>query len=337
MLASYLVRPGVIELREVPTPAPSRGEILVKVMAALTCGTDLKAFQRGHPVIPMPGVFGHEFSGVVAAVGKGVRKFREGDEVMAVHSAPCRHCRFCRRGLYNLCERIMDTKVLGAFAEFVLLPAPIVKENAFVKPPHLGFGEAAFLEPLACVVHGMEAARAGLGDTVVILGVGPIGLLHLLLAKQRGARVVITGLEEERLTTARRLGADLAVPPSALSEAVDGLTDGIGADCVCECTGQPSVWEESVHYVRKGGTVILFGGCKTGTTVTYDTHRLHYDELTLKGVFHFTPRDVRQARRLLMGQLQVTGLITATLPLGDLALAFGKLANGEGIKYEIVP
>ncbi len=337
MLASYLVRPGVIELREVPTPAPSRGEILVKVMAALTCGTDLKAFQRGHPVIPMPGVFGHEFSGVVAAVGKGVRKFREGDEVMAVHSAPCRHCRFCRRGLYNLCERIMDTKVLGAFAEFVLLPAPIVKENAFVKPPHLGFGEAAFLEPLACVVHGMEAARAESGDTVVILGVGPIGLLHLLLAKQRGARVVITGLEEERLTTARRLGADLAVPPSALSEAVDGLTDGIGADCVCECTGQPSVWEESVHYVRKGGTVILFGGCKTGTTVTYDTHRLHYDELTLKGVFHFTPRDVRQARRLLMGQLQVTGLITATLPLGDLALAFGKLANGEGIKYEIVP
>ncbi|MGE5237330.1 MAG: zinc-dependent alcohol dehydrogenase [Chloroflexota bacterium] len=337
MLASYLVRPGVIELREVPTPAPSRGEILVKVMAALTCGTDLKAFQRGHPVIPMPGVFGHEFSGVVAAVGKGVRKFREGDEVMAVHSAPCRDCRFCRRGLYNLCERIMDTKVLGAFAEFVLLPAPIVKENAFGKPPQLSFGEAAFLEPLACVVHGMEAARVGLGDTVVILGVGPIGLLHLLLARQRGARVVITGLEDERLATARQLGADLAVPPSALSEAVDGLTGGIGADCVCECTGQPNVWEESVRYVRKGGTVILFGGCKTGTTVTYDTHRLHYDELTLKGVFHFTPRDVGQARRLLTGHLQVTRLITATLPLGDLSLAFGKLANGEGIKYEIVP
>lgn len=337
MLASYLVQPGMIELREVPTPEPSRGEILVRIRAALTCGTDLKAFLRGHPVIPMPGVFGHEFSGVVAAVGKGVRTFKEGDEVMAVHSAPCRRCPYCRKGLHNLCAHIMDTKVLGAFAEYVVLPGPVVKENTFHKPKALGFGEAAFLEPLSCVVHGMRKTSIQQGDTVCIFGAGPIGLLHLLLAVQRGARVAISGLEEARLATARALGADVAVLPAAIADNTATLTGAMGFDYVFECTGQPKVWEESVRYVRKGGTVILFGGCKTGTTVTYDTHRLHYDALTLRGVFHFTPRDVKEAKRLLTESLDVSPLITDRYPLHDLRLAFEKLARGEGIKYAIIP
>jgi L-iditol 2-dehydrogenase len=127
LLTSLLVKPGKIELREVKSPRPSKGDVLVKIKTALTCGTDLKAFLRGHPMIPMPGVFGHEFSGVVAEVGKGVQRFKKGDEIMAVHSAPCLECKYCKKRAYNLCEKIMWTKVLGAFAEYILLPPHVVK------------------------------------------------------------------------------------------------------------------------------------------------------------------------------------------------------------------
>ncbi len=169
MLANILVIPGKIDLREIVGQEPSYGEVLIKIKVALTCGTDLKAFKRGHPVIPMPGVFGHEFSGIVAKVGRGVRKFKEGDEIMAVHSAPCLECRYCRKRLYNLCANIMKTKVLGAFAEYILLPSHIVKQNVFLKPKKLSFEEAAFLEPLSCVVHGIESIRVRENDLPLLL------------------------------------------------------------------------------------------------------------------------------------------------------------------------
>jgi L-iditol 2-dehydrogenase len=238
MLASYLIKPGTIELRETPIPKPSIGEVLVKVKSALTCGTDLKAFLRGHPMIPMPGVFGHEFSGVIAEVGKGVKDFKAGDEIMAVHSAPCLKCKYCKKKLHNLCENIMDTKVLGAFAEYILLPSHIVKQNLFHKPANLSFEEAALLEPLSCVVHGMHGLNIKKGDRVLIIGTGPIGLLHLSLAKLKGAKVIITGLEHERLKLAKGLGADITVLPSGLLSAIDDVTDGLGMDFVFECTGQ---------------------------------------------------------------------------------------------------
>ena len=184
MYANILLKPGSIELREIENPEPSYGEMLVKIKAALTCGTDLKAFIRGHPLIPMPGVFGHEFSGIVTEVGKGVGRFKEGDAVMAVHTAPCLTCSFCRRRLYNLCEKIMHTKVLGAFAEYIILPSHVVRQNVFHKPENLSFEEAAFLEPLSCVVHSVEKLKIKKGDSALIFGAGPIGLLHLLLLKR---------------------------------------------------------------------------------------------------------------------------------------------------------
>lgn len=337
MRACFLTAPGQIEIREVPVPAPSDGELLLQVKAALTCGTDLKAFHRGHPMIPMPGLFGHEFSGVVAAAGRGIRRFREGDEVMAVHSAPCGACAFCSRKLFNLCDNIMRTKVLGAYAEFILLPRHIVRQNVHPKPSHLGFEEAAMLEPLACVVHGMKGLAVSAGTKVVIIGTGPIGLLHLILAKSGGAAVVIAGRENERLRIARKLGADRAVMPGNLARAVGDATEGIGADLVFECTGQVGVWEESVDYLRRGGAVVLFGGCREGTRAGYDTYRLHYDELTLRGVFHFTPADVRAAYRLLDGGLDVSPLISGRLPLSKLSVALERLSRGEGVKYAIIP
>jgi L-iditol 2-dehydrogenase len=317
----------------------------------------------------MPGVFGHEFSGIVEKVGKEVRGFKEGDAVMAVHTAPCLTCAFCKKGIYNLCEKIMQTKVLGAFAEYILLPSHIVRQNTFHKPKNLTFEEAAFLEPLSCVVHSFDPLGIKRGDSVLIIGAGPIGLLHLLLLKRKKAKVVVADIKNERLRVAERLGADLifrtntsicpVIPPHpplakggrgdlkkmGLAQKEDcgnsklnKFTDGIGFDYVFECTGKPEVWEASVNYVRRGGTVILFGGCESGTTVTYDAGRIHYDEITLKGVFHYTPSDVKKAYKLLCeGKLGVKRLISGRCPLTHTQKVFDKLSKGIGIKYAIIP
>jgi L-iditol 2-dehydrogenase len=337
VLAIILAEPGKTELFEIARPVPDRGEVLVKIKAALTCGTDLKAFKRGHPVIPMPGVFGHEFSGVLAETGRGVKRFREGDEIMSVHSAPCLECRYCNKKLFNLCEQIMFTKILGAFAEYILLPPHIVRQNAFLKPKNLSFEEAAFLEPLSCVVHSMESLNIRKDERALVIGAGPIGLLHLLLLKEKGAIVSVADKHNSKLKTAKLLGADFvhnASPPTypPLCES------GLGFDYVFECTGIPEVWEASVDYLRRGGTAVLFGGCKSGTRVTYDAGRIHYDEITLKGVFHYTPADVRKAYELLCkGRIDVKPLISGKYPLKNTQKAFENLSKGKGIKYAIIP
>lgn len=338
MLSAILKCQRTIEIEDSAVSTPGDGELLVKIKAALTCGTDLKAYLRGHSLIPMPGPFGHEFSGVVAAKGNRAGRFKVGDAIMSVHSAPCLTCAFCGKGLFNLCENLMSSKVLGAFSEYLLIPRHIVQQNVFIKPEGLSFKEAAFLEPLSCVVHSVEPLNITAKNTVMIIGAGPIGLLHLMLAKHKGAKVIITALEEERLLMARKLGADLTFHPSESESAVREFTREMGADFVFECTGQPAVWESSVNYVRRGGTVVLFGGCKSGTKVTFSADRLHYDEITMKGVFHFTPGDVKKAFALLRDKkLNVKKLITATCSLQEIASVFPRLAKGEGIKYAVVP
>jgi L-iditol 2-dehydrogenase len=340
MLQSRLLAPGDVRLAEVPVPEPSAGELLIAVKAALTCGTDLKAFRRGHSLIPMPGPFGHEFSGVVARRGKGVRGFREGQAVMAVHSAPCLTCRYCKRKLFNLCESIMETKVLGAFAEYVLLPAHVVRQNVFPKPRRLDFAEAALLEPLSCVVHAVEPLGVKAGQTAFVIGAGPIGLLHLLLLKRRRARVAVAEPVPPRLRQAKKMGADAALgTPEKARKLLSRLTPGgMGFDYVFECTGRPEVWEKAVGYLRRGGTLVLFGGCPPGSRVAYDTHRLHYDEITLKGDFHYTPADVRTAYGMLAGgKLRGAGeLISGSFPLTRLPRALDLLSRGKGIKYAIL-
>lgn len=338
MLAAILAKPGEIALQEMAIPEPREGELLVEVKSSLTCGTDLKAFIRGHSLIPMPGPFGHEFSGIVVEKGKGAGKFKVGDPIMAVHSAPCLCCSYCKKGIFNLCENLMSTKVLGAYSEYLLLPKHIVRQNVFKKPKTLSFSEAAFLEPLACVVHGMEPLGIKKNDTVFIIGAGPIGLLHLILAKSKGAKVMITGLEEQRLKVARKLGADLVFDPSQTVKSIRDFTGGIGADYIFECTGQPDIWEASVEYVRKGGTIVLFGGCKSGAIVRFKAERLHYDEIKLMGTFHFTPRDVAKAFGFLRDRkVDVRKLISGSFPLKDIKDVFAKLAKGDGIKYALIP
>lgn len=341
MLAHLLLEPGKIDYREVETPVPGPGEVVVRVSAALTCGTDLKAFLRGHPKMPMPTLFGHEFAGDIAASGSGVRGFREGDAVMAVPTAPCKTCYYCRHKQENLCTIIMDTMVLGAYAEYVKLPAAIVETNMFHKERALAYSEAALLEPLSCVVHAIDRLAPRPDDCVLIIGAGAISLLHLLVLKSLGVeRVIVLGRRQHRAQAAIDLGASVLLAPDAAAAQAQVLeaTDGRGADVVIECTGQPQVWEQAIHYVRRGGTVVLFGGCPSGTRVSFDTGRLHYDQITLISPFHFTPRDVRKAHRLLSeGRIDGRPLISGTYRFPDLDQVLTLLQQGQGIKYALVP
>jgi L-iditol 2-dehydrogenase len=333
MLQAFLLEPGRIELKETILPEPSDGEVVVRVKTALTCGTDLKAYIRGHPLIPMPGPFGHEYSGYIERTGRGVKGFKEGDPVMGVHSAPCLECRYCERGLFNLCENIMETKALGAFAEYILLPRHIVSQNLYHKPVHIGFEHASLLEPLSCVVHPYRVVLLDGIESALVIGTGAIGLMHIAYLRLRGVKVFAMDISEERRGLASRMGAEVVRE----NEAVE-LREGLGMDLVVECTGKEDVWQRSVDYLRRGGRVILFGGCPHGSRVSYDTHRLHYDEITLHGSFHYTPEDVREAFKLITEQrLDLSPLLSGEFTLRDITEAFRLLKQGKGIKYIIRP
>ena len=342
MIASLLLEPGRLELRYIEIPEPGPGEVVVKVRTALTCGTDLKAFRRGHPKMKIPGPFGHEFAGDVHAVGKGVSKFKPGDKIMTAPSAPCGNCVYCSKGQENLCTTTMDTMVWGAFAEYVCMPSHIVDNNMYLKPDHLSYEEAAMLEPLSCVVYGMDQVDVRPDDTILIIGAGAIGLLHVMVARALGAeRVIVAGKRENRLKLAWAVGADAVIDAESENtfERVKELTQGLGADVVIECTGQLAVWEETPDLVRPGGTAILFGGLPPGTRATFDTSRIHYDQITLKGVFHYTRSAVRKAYNLLADKkITVSGLISGSYSLRDLKHVFDNLLQkGNGIKFAILP
>lgn len=341
MLAQILVRPGLIELCEVPWPAPDPGGVVVRVGAALTCGTDLKAFLRGHPKFPMPTPFGHEFAGDIAAVGAGVKGFREGDQIMAAPTAPCGDCYHCDRGQENLCADVMDRIVLGAYAEYIKLPASIVRTNLYHNSGSLSHTEAALLEPLACVLHGLSHVRLRPDDHVLLVGAGAISLLHLLVLRARGvSHVTMIARGRTRAAKARELGATAVLTTDGESsrDAVLELTDGRGADLVIECTGQVPVWEAAPGLARRGGQVILFGGCAEGSLVRFDTGRLHYDQVSIVSPFHFTPRDVRASHELLSsGDFGGAALIAAEYPLEKLDEALARQRRGDGAKFAILP
>jgi len=259
---------------------------------------------------------------------------------MTVHSAPCGNCYWCRKNQGNLCESVMETKVLGAFADYVKVPAHIVARNMFLKPEHLSFEEAAFLEPLACVVYGLSNIRVDPEDTVLIIGPGAIGLLFYLTLKAKGVQnVIISGQRPYRLSMARYLGAEVTSgEPADILAKVKDLTSGRGADLVIECTGQLGVWQQAIDYCRRGGDLILFGDPPKGSLVSFDTHRLHYDQITVHSPFHFNPAAVRDAYQLLADRLiDVQPLITDRFPLTELAYVFNLLQQGDCVKYAIIP
>jgi L-iditol 2-dehydrogenase len=332
--------PGDVRLEDDEIPEINDEEVLVRIKAALTCGTDVKTYRRGHKLITPPSPFGHEFAGEVTEVGKNVTNFSEGMRVVAANSAPCGYCFYCKRGRESLCENIFF--LWGAFAEYIKIPERIVKKNLLEIPAHVTYEEAALTEPLACVVHGVEASAIEMGDTVVINGAGPIGLFFTALVKRKGARVIQTDLVDDRLKVAETLGADHIINAQEGEEAtiskVKELTDGRGADVAIEAVGYPKIWETTIKMARKGGTATLFGGCEKGTTITVDTILLHYSELTLKGVFHHTPRYIRTALNLISwGAVDTKTFITEKMPLSRIDEALQKVLHQKGVKIALIP
>jgi L-iditol 2-dehydrogenase len=335
---AMLVAPKTIELREEAAPAAPPGGIVVRVRAALTDGTDLKTYRRGHPKMPMPTRFGHEFSGDVASVAPGVTAFSEGEPVMCVHTAPCGTCYWCRNAQEELCDSLMPTMILGAYADTIAVPQRVVEFNCFPKPASVSYAEAAFLEPLSCVVHSIGLLAPAPGSVVAVIGNGGFGILHALLLQRRGVEALLFGRRPARVALARDLGlASFDTRTSPLAKIV-GERTGRGADAAIECTGTVEMWEQAPLLVRRGGRVSFFAGLPAATRVTFDAARIHYDGVQLLAPFHFTPADVRAASELIAsGALPLSRLISDRYALDRIADAFERLDTGDAMKLLIEP
>ncbi len=340
MNAAVLYGKEDLRLERVAVPQAGPGELVVRVGAALTCGTDLKVYRRGYHAMmlkpPIP--FGHEVAGVVADVGTGVTGFREGDRVVALNSAPCDACFFCRHGQQNLCEDLLFNN--GAYAEYLRVPARIVEKNTLLVPDGVPLENAALTEPLACVVRGLEESGATAGDTMVVIGAGPIGLMFMHVAELAGVKVIAVVKREDQIEAARVFGASEVVQVGNVEnvvEATRALTpDGRGADVVIEAVATPATWEWAVDMVRKGGVVNFFGGPPSGTKVQLDTNRLHYGDITLKASFHHTPATCRTAFGLVTsGRFKCAEYITGRASLEDVPALFAKMMNRNGGSRDI--
>lgn len=330
--------PGHVALRELPEPEPGPGEVVVRVEASLTCGTDLKLVRRGHPKVPFPTVLGHEFCGRVAHVGAGAR-FAVGERVTSAVTGPCRACRDCVAGRPNLCTTAFDHRVWGTWAEYVRVPARIVAASLLRVPESVGSSEAALLDPLASVLRGLGRLGDVRGKVALVLGAGPIGLLFTLLLRRRGAaRVLVAGRNPKRLAAHAAEGAEIVESGDGLPARVRERTDGYGADLVIEATGDPAVAEESPAFAARGGTVLLFSGLARDARLSVLAHRIHYEEVTLAGSFHYSPAEARAALELLAeGTLPAGRLVTSESPLEEHAAVLERLARGDEMKVAFRP
>ena len=342
MNAVMFYAPGDIRYEKTQIPRLKEGEVLIKIEAALTCGTDLKTYRRGHPVLikSIPSGFGHEFSGVIEEISDGVKGFKKGDRVVAANSAPCGECFFCKKGEFNLCENLEFLN--GAYAEYIAVPKRIAEKNLYIIPENVSFDEAAFVEPLSNVIHGVEKSGIKKGVSVGIVGLGPIGLMFAKVSKLKGATVITSARNEMKLDLAKTFaGADKIVNSTKtnyINEFVNFSEEQKGLDVAVDCTGQPEIWEQLPSTVRKGGTVMLFGGCKSGTTVNFDTRRLHYDEVKLVAAFHHTPKYIKQALDMITeGKIDVKKLITTELPLSQTKEALELQGSSKAIKIVLKP
>jgi L-iditol 2-dehydrogenase len=336
--------PESVELREVALPAPGPGELLVKIGAATTCGTDVKVFRRGgHPrMLKAPTPFGHELAGAVAALGSagepGEGRWKIGDRVVVANSAPCGRCSYCEADKQNLCT---DLEYLnGAFAEYILVPRRFAERNTWPLPDGLSFEVAALTEPLACVLHGIDACQLREGSDVVVYGAGPIGLLFVAALASRGHPVTLADPNPERLRVGKKLGAGAAREiqrgGGQAENVVASARNPDGFDVAIDATGVPEVWSDAIDSVRPGGLVNLFGGCAPGTSVPLDTHRVHYSEITLKGVYHHRPETVVAALRMLAeGAFDARLLLSTEKPLEELEEALRGMMRKEFLKVVI--
>ena len=310
MRAARLYGPGDLRIEDVPRPEPGPGDVLVQIEVALTDGTDLKTFRRGHPLLAResPAPFGHEFCGIV-----------DGRRVVAANSAPCGNCDGCARG-----EQCRELEFLaGAYADWLVVPERIADVNLHEVPPGLAPEVAAMVEPLACCLRGVERADVHAGDRVAILGAGPIGLMLAACVADGGGWPVVVGGRPERRELVDHFGAESG--------------PGTGADIVLEAAGSDTAWIDAIELVRPGGTVVMFGGLPPDARPPVDAYRLHYEELTVRGSFHHSPATVRAALGFLAsGAYPWERLVTHRLLLDDLPALFADPPR-DLLKAAVVP
>ncbi len=345
MRAAILLGPERVEIQDVQVRLPGEGELLLHIEAATTCGTDVKVYRAGghHRMLQVPTPFGHEMAGTVAAVGKGVNNFKDGDAIVVANSAPCLQCIYCRASRENLCTDLLYLN--GAFAEFLLVPERFVRINTLHIPEGLGFEKAALTEPLACVFHGLEICSLDVCNEkapveVVVYGAGPIGLLQVAVLKRIGHRVILVDPNSSRLEVGRNLGADDTVEikrGGGQVKVVRAKTDGgQGSDFVIECTGVPEVWEDAILSAKPGGVACLFGGLPANCSVSFDSSWVHYNEITMMGVYHHRPVTVRRALEMLSDpEFTVELLLSDERPVEEVEEALQNMMDKKVLKVVI--
>ncbi|MDQ6893763.1 MAG: alcohol dehydrogenase catalytic domain-containing protein [Acidobacteriota bacterium] len=322
---------GRFEERDLPVPEPAPGEAVVRVRTALTCGTDLKLLSRGHARISLPVTMGHELCGEVVAVGAGVDPGIVGVRVVPGVTGPCGACESCRGGRENLCASGHGDRTWGAFADLVRIPAGVVSRNLHRVPAGLSDEAAAFMDPLASVLHGWSRLGDLAGKSrVLVAGTGALAFLWAATARARGIEAAVAGRRPERAALARGYGAEF-IELSRFEELR-------GFDVAVDATGDPGVWSLLTEAVGPGGRVLLFGGCAPGAVASFDAARLHYAEISLIGAFHSTPAEAAAALALIAaGSVDPSPLISGRGTLADLPRFLEAQAHGDGVRYAVSP
>jgi L-iditol 2-dehydrogenase len=336
--------PGDIRVEDAAEPSPGPGDVKIRVRNCSTCGTDVKISKFGHHHIRPPRVMGHEIAGEVVETGADVTGVRPGDRVQVIAAIPDGTCEECRRGRMTVCpnQESMGYHYDGGFAEYTIVPAKVLAVGGLNRVPDgLGFDEASVAEPLACVLNGQELARVGEGDDVVVMGAGPIGCLHVRLARARGAaRVFLADVNPERLAmSAERVRPDAAIHGPDLIDQVMKLTDGRGADVIVTAAASGAAQEQALQMAARQGRISFFGGLpKDDPVIACDSNLVHYRELTIVGANGSSPgHNARALELIASGAVPVADLITHRLPLTDVLAGIDTVARGIAIKVTIEP
>ncbi|WP_373501413.1 zinc-dependent dehydrogenase [Desulfococcus sp.] len=342
MKAAVVHGKGDIRIEEYPTPAAGDGEVVVRTRVSGICATDIKTLLGQGLPKDLPTILGHEVVGEISEIGRGVEGLRIGDRVAVYPIAVCGNCYFCKRGRHNLCEHEFGLAhgIDGGFAEYVRLPKEIVNIGGVVKiPDSLSFEKAVLAEPLSCVYASLKTCKVEPGSVVVILGAGPMGLMHLKMAKWAGARVISVDLRDDRLKTAKNMGAEVCLNASAVDhiDEIRKITGGRGAETVIASLGIPGVIEQNLKLTRNGGTFNIFGGPPAGQTISVDPRWLHYGEINLTGTFAASPVQFTACLDLIArNEMAVEDLISDRFGLDNFLDAVERAKNQTMIRGIVV-
>ena len=331
-------------VKEVPTPVPDDDSVLLRMRACAVCGSDIRIFHHGNNRVHPPQILGHEIAGEVAAVGKNVTRFKVGDRVAVGADVPCGECVFCEAGIGNNCQTnyAMGYQYAGGFAEYCLLNKMVVTYGPVHHiPDNVSYDEAALAEPLACVLNALEQTHIRLGDTVVIIGAGPIGCMIIPVSTMLGAtKVIVVQRSRPRMEAAKKFGADVYICSSE-EDAVQRVleeTGGLGADVIITANPSPQSHADALLMAKNRARINLFGGLPAGSRVELDTNTIHYKELCVMGAHGSLPRHHQQALELIAsGKIDIKQFLSHTFPLDDIAEAFSVAEGHTGMRVVVNP